>query len=405
VTFHNEVVVDVPIDPLAEAAPVYDRPQKEPSYLREVTQEIDVKEPVISQRSIVNSQQSMVNCKECSYLDVIHALLSSPTIASKKWVYRQYDHMVMTGTVEKPGSDAAIVRVGDSNKAVCLTTNCNSRYVYLNPKVGGQIAVAESGRNIVCSGGTPLAVTDCLNFGNPERPEIMWQFVQACEGLAEACREFNTPVVSGNVSLYNETNEQSIYPTPTIGMVGLLKDLNDRIGGHFEHENDVIILLGETYPEIGGSEYVKMMTGQIQGPCPRLDFDAEKTLWKSVHSLNQKNLIKSAHDLSEGGLIVSLFESSFPQNMGFKIEIHSDLRADHFLFGESQSRILISIAKESIRDVLSILKKSEVPYLFIGDVRKNQATLLYNNKTILDDSLIRFKDSYETGFVKKIFKS
>lgn len=380
----NETVVDVPIDPLAHAAPIYDRPQKEPTYLKTVTKEVEVAEPQ-------------------DYNKIILDLLSSPTIASKKWVYRQYDHMVMTGTVIKPGADAGLVRVADTHKAVSVSVGCNSRYVYLNPRMGAQIAVAETGRNVVCTGAKPLAITDCLNFGNPERPEIMWQFVQACEGISEACRELNTPVVSGNVSLYNETHEESIFPTPTIGMVGLLKDIQHRIGAGFVQESDVIILLGETFSEIGGSEYMKLVTGKIQGPCPNLDLQVEKNLWKTVDVLNRGKFLRSAHDLSEGGLIVSLFESAFFAQMGFKIEIHSDLRADHFLFGESQSRILISVAKDKVREVLPVLKNSKTQYLFLGDVRKNHATVLFNGKPLVDQPLKAFYEAYTTGFEKGIF--
>lgn len=384
VTYRNETVVDVPIDPLAEAAPVYDRPFKEPAYLKEVTREPCLAEPD-------------------DYKKACLQLLSSPMIASKKWVYQQYDYMVMTGTVETPGSDAALVRVGDTEKAVSLTINCNSRYVYLNPFVGAQIAVAESGRNIVCSGAKPMAVTDCLNFGNPERPEIMWQFVKACEGIAAACRVLDTPVVSGNVSFYNETGETGIFPTPTIGMVGLLNNLEDRIRGAFVKESDVIILLGDTHPEIGGSEYMKLATGRIQGPCPKLNLKAEKHLWNLINELNQKKLLRSAHDLSEGGLVVALFESSFPNHMGFKIEIKSDLRPDHFLFSESQSRILISISPESVHEVLPLIKKSETPFLFLGDVRRGLATIVYNGQTLVDEAMDTFRWAYDTGFQHRLF--
>lgn len=378
------VVVNLPIDPLAAAAPIYDRPQREPEYLKTATKEVSLKEPA-------------------NYRELFIKVLSSPTIASKKWVYRQYDHMVMTGTVRKPGMDAALVRIEDTKKAVAVTAGCNSRYVYLNPYVGAQIAVAECGRNIVCTGATPLAITDCLNFGNPERPEIMWQFVKACEGISEACRKLDTPVVSGNVSLYNETATENILPTPTIGMVGLLKDLKHRLGGAFENETDVIILLGETMPEIGGSEYVKLSTGEIKGPCPKISLNDEFDLWQLILSLNQKKLLHSAHDLSEGGLLVALFESAFAGGKGFKIEINSSLRADEFLFSESQSRILITIGKEKIRDVLPLLKESTVPYLFIGDVRNEGATILYNGKKMIDEPVAAFKEAYETGFEKQVF--
>lgn len=392
IKFHGETVVDLPIDPLALAAPIYDRPQKPLSYLESVVVLPEIPEPRNLSAAIVN-------------------VLSSPTIASKKWVYRQYDHMVMTGTALKPGGDAALVRIeddhaggGHSTKAVAVTCGCNSRYVYLNPLVGAQIAVAECGRNIVCTGAKPLAITDCLNFGNPENPEIMGQFAQACQGISQACAAFQTPVVSGNVSLYNETNGVSIFPTPTIGMVGLLRNVNQRVGSFFRGETDVIILLGATKDELGGSEYVKQVTGKIAGPCPTLDMKAEKDLWDLVLVLSQQSLLSSAHDVSEGGLITTLLESSFAKDLGFKIEIRSDLRVDRYLFSESQSRIVISIAKEKIRDVLVLLKASAVPFLPLGDVRKGRCTLIYNGQTLVDESLSVFADAYEGGFERGIFK-
>lgn len=387
IKFHGETVVDLPIDPLALAAPIYDRPQKKPSYLESVAVLPEIPEPK-------------------NFSDAIVKVLSSPTIASKKWVYRQYDHMVMTGTVLKPGGDAALVRIegGQGKKAVAVTCGCNSRYVYLNPNLGAEIAVAECGRNIVCTGAKPLAITDCLNFGNPENPEIMWQFAQACQGISEACASFQTPVVSGNVSLYNETNGVSIFPTPTIGMVGLLNDVNQRVGCFFQAETDVIILLGATKDELGGSEYAKQMTGKIAGACPTLDMKAEKALWDLVLNLSRKSLLSSAHDVSEGGLITTLLESSFAGGLGFKVELRSDLRVDHYLFSESQSRIVISIAKEKIRDVLSILKASTVPFLPLGDVRKGRCTLIYNSQTLVDESLSVFAQAHQDGFERGIFK-
>lgn len=383
ITFKGETVVDVPIDPLAEAAPVYDRPQKEPEYLKTVTQKVSLPEPKDYQQTILD-------------------LLASPTIASKKWVYRQYDHMVMTGTIAKPGSDAALVRVRDTNKAVSVTANCNSRYVYLNPRVGGQIAVAESGRNIVCTGATPLAITDCLNFGNPEKPEIMWQFVKACEGLSDACKAFNTPVVSGNVSFYNETNDEGIFPTPSVGMVGLLKNIDDRLGGAFEENGDVIVLLGETKDEMGGSEYVKLSTGKIQGPCPSLDMAVEKNLWETIWHLNGQKLLRSAHDLSEGGLAVSLFESAFVHGKGFKVDLQTALRADSFLFSESQSRILISVSVSNWESVESYLK-DKIPYQRLGVVTDDRVCLNVGSSILIDEKLSIFSEAYHGGFEKKVF--
>jgi phosphoribosylformylglycinamidine synthase len=384
IKFKGEVAADLPIDPLAQAAPVYDRPQKKPAYLAGLAGNPEIPEP---------------NDLAGAALEV----LASPSVASKRWVWRQYDHMVMTGTVAGPGGDAALVRVGDSKKAVSVTSNCNSRYVYLDPSVGAQIAVAESGRNIVCTGAMPLATTDCLNFGNPENPEIMWQFVKACEGIAAACRTLKTPIVSGNVSLYNETKGESIFPTPMIGMVGLLDNLDLRLDAAFKSENDVILLLGETHDELGGSEYLKSVTGKIDGRCPSLDLNAEAALWVLVLNLNRQRLLRSAHDLSEGGLLTALFESSFALGTGFKIEVESELRADRFFFSESQSRILVSLSRESVPKALPFLKKSGVPFTFLGDVRLGRATILFNGKAVLDESVGPFRAVYEGGFEKSVF--
>jgi phosphoribosylformylglycinamidine synthase II len=386
ISFKNETVADLPIDPLAHAAPIYDRPRKRPAYLDVVTKNPELAEPT-------------------DYAALAVKILSSPTIASKKWVYRQYDHMVMTGTAQLPGGDAALVRVNDTNKAVALTVNCNSRYVYLDPRMGSQLAVAECGRNIVCTGAKPLAITDCLNFGNPENPEIMWQFVESCQGISEACKAFDTPVVSGNVSLYNETNGESIFPTPGIGMVGLLKGLNKRLDIAFKDDGDVLILLGETKAEIGGSEYVKLLTGKIQGPCPQLDMTAEKRLWELLLSLRDGGSLKSAHDLSEGGLLVSLFESAIAGKKGFKAEIRTELRSDHYLLSESPSRILISVGKKAVPDLLPWLKASTLPYSVIGYVKTDAAAVTINGKTLFDQSLEAFQEAHETGFEKGIFGS
>lgn len=384
VRHQGQIVVDLPIDPLAAAAPVYDRPQERPTWLDEVTRLPEIPEPQ-------------------DYAETALTLTGSSTLASKKWVYRQYDHMVMASTVMGPGSDAALVRIGESAKAVSLTSNCNSRYVYLNPRVGAAIAVAESARNIVCTGATPLAVTDCLNFGNPERPDIMWQFVEACQGISAACEAFNTPVVSGNVSFYNETNGVSIFPTPMIGMVGVIQDLAKRVSSSFQAVGDIVILLGEMRGELGGSEYVKQVTGEIRGACPELDFNREKELWKTLQDLQGKNWLRSAHDLSEGGLWLALVECCENLSFGFKGEINSPLRADSTLFGESQSRVLVSVTKKNVPDVLEFLKGQPVPFLFLGEVRAARLTLFYNGKPLIDVDHQLYFNAYRQGFEKHLF--
>ena len=235
-------------------------------------------------------------------------LLSQPTVASKEWVYQQYDYMVRTNTVVAPGSDASVVRIRGTRKALAMTTDCNSRYVYLDPEMGGKIAVAEAARNIVCSGAEPLAITDNLNFGNPEKPEVFWQIEKAADGMSEACRYLNTPVIGGNVSLYNETSGTAIYPTPVVGMVGLVTDLDHITTQHFKNSGDLIYLVGETKDEFGGSELQKLMYGKIFGKAPELNIDIEKERQDQLLAAIRAGLIQSAHDLSEGGLAVAVAE-------------------------------------------------------------------------------------------------
>ena len=271
-------------------------------------------------------------------------LLSQPTIASKEWVYDQYDYMVRTNTVVPPGSDAAVLRIRGTRKALVMTTDCNSRYIYLDPETGGKIAVAEAARNIVCSGGIPLAVTDCLNFGSPEKPEIFWQLEKAVDGMSEACRKLETPVIGGNVSLYNETNGTAVFPTPVVGMVGLIEDLNHITTQAFQTEGDLIYLLGTTKAEFGGSELQKLVKGDYSGKAPEIDLDTERNLQRQLLEAIRSGYVASAHDLSEGGLAVALAESVLSGKKGAKVRISGEPVVD--LFSESQSRFLVSVKWE-----------------------------------------------------------
>ena len=318
---------------LGGGAPVYIREQKEPEYLKE-TRSFDLKllpEPE--------------NLKE-TFLKVF----SSPNIVSKQWVYHQYDTMVRTNTIVGPGCDSAVIYIKGTNKALAMKTDCNARYVYLNPKEGTKIAVAECARNIVCSGGIPLGVTNCLNFGNPYKPEIYWQFAQAITGMGEASRKFDTPVTGGNVSFYNESPYAAVYPTPTIGMVGLVEDLKHITTSYFKDEGDVIYLLGEDNEEIGGSEYLKVIHNKVAGDCPQINLDKEKKLQNTLLNFIRKGLIKSAHDISEGGIVAALAECCIinqERQIGCEVEIPIKSRKDFSLFSESQSRVIISVSKEN----------------------------------------------------------
>ncbi|MDQ0880860.1 phosphoribosylformylglycinamidine synthase subunit PurL [Peribacillus sp. V2I11] len=324
----GEIVAEVPVDALAEEAPIYHKPSSEPQYFRDF-QSMTAEVPVIG-----------------DYKETLVSLLKQPTISSKEWVYDQYDYMVRTNTVVSPGSDAAVVRVRGTNKALAMTTDCNSRFIYLDPETGGKIAVAEAARNIICSGAEPLAITDCLNFGNPEKPEIFWQLEKAADGMSEACRSLSTPVIGGNVSLYNETNGEAIYPTPVVGMVGLVSDLQHITTQTFKNESDLIYVVGEAKVEFGGSELQKMLEGKIFGRAPELDLAVEQKRQQQILTAIQKGLVASAHDLSEGGLAVALAESLFgASKLGAKVDISGEPVSE--LFSETQSRFLLSINPEN----------------------------------------------------------
>ncbi|MCA1041834.1 phosphoribosylformylglycinamidine synthase subunit PurL [Bacillus infantis] len=323
----GEVVADVPADALAEEAPVYHKPSREPEYFREF-QAMEKEIPAAG-----NAGETLMR------------LLQQPTIASKEWVYDQYDYMVRTSTVVSPGSDAAVVRIRGTRKALAMTTDCNSRYLYLDPETGGKIAVAEAARNIIASGAEPLAITDCLNFGNPEKPEIFWQLEKAADGMSSACLALNTPVIGGNVSLYNETNGTAVYPTPVVGMVGLVEDVDHITTQSFKQAGDLIYLLGETKAEFGGSELQKLVHGEIFGKAPELDLETEAKNQEQVLKAIRAGLVSSAHDLAEGGLAVAAAESVIgSEGLGASIRISGDETSA--LFSESQSRFLLSVKKE-----------------------------------------------------------
>ncbi|TWW11484.1 phosphoribosylformylglycinamidine synthase subunit PurL [Dellaglioa algida] len=318
----GKIVANLPVDSLTSDVPVYHKEQKEPARINQFKNQDDF-------------IPEIENVRE-TWLD----LLRQPTIASKASLYETYDSQVKVNTVVKPGSDAGVIRIRETNKALAMTTDCNARYIYLNPKIGGQIAVSEAARNIVASGGRPLAITDCLNYGRPENPEVFWEFDQSAIGISEACELFNTPVISGNVSLYNEFNEQAIYPTPMIGMVGLIKDVKHITTQDFKHLNDLLYLIGTTYDDFNGSEIQKMVSGKISGDLTHFDLKQEKRNQELVLEAIESDLVESAHDLSEGGLAVALSESAFKNDLGMTVEL--DI-TDAQLFSETQSRFILSV--------------------------------------------------------------
>jgi phosphoribosylformylglycinamidine synthase len=319
----GEVAAEVPVDALAEDAPVYHKPSKVPAYY-EAFQAMKPITPVV--------EDVMATWKD---------VLAMPSIASKRWVYEQYDHMVQTSTVVAPGSDAAVIRIRETEKSLAMTTDCNAKYVYLDPRVGGAIAVAEAARNIVASGAEPLALTDCLNFGSPDKPEGFWQLDQAVEGMAEACRTLDTPVIGGNVSLYNESNGQAIYPTPVVGMVGLIEKPEHITTSFAKQAGDVVFLLGETKAEFGGSALQMLQDGKVSGHAPTLDLQEERQTQKALLQAIREGLVTAAHDVSEGGLSAALPELVF--GTGFGVDVTIDTELVTALFSESQSRFLVTV--------------------------------------------------------------
>ncbi len=349
---------------LGGGAPVYIREIKKPAYIDEV------------RKYDFNSLQQPENLAE-TFLKVF----SSPNIVSKRWVYEQYDSMVRTNTIVGPGCDAAVVYIKGTNKALAMKTDCNSRYVYLNPKEGTKIAVAESARNIVCSGGVPLAITNCLNFGNPYKPEMYWQFKEAIEGMGEACRFFDTPVTGGNVSFYNESPNTAVYPTPTIGMVGLVEKLENVTTSFFKDNDDLIYVLGEDFEELGGSEYLKIIHGKVAGDSPKINLEAEKKLHDTILSFINQKLIKSAHDISEGGIIAALAECCIMNNenlIGASVNIPIKSRKDFSFFSESQSRIIVSVSTEKKNEFEKSLKENNQFFNYLGTTGGN--VLSVNNE-------------------------
>jgi phosphoribosylformylglycinamidine synthase len=351
----GKVVVELPIAPLVHAAPVYERPAKRPAWQDQV-QALDFAYPGDS--------------RPC-WNDILKKLVSSPNLCSKKWVYTQYDHMVGTDTVVLPGSDAAVLRIKGTKKGVALSVDCNARWCYLDPYWGAAHAIAECARNIAASGGRALAVTDCLNFGNPERPEIMWQFEQACLGMSLACKTLGTPIVSGNVSFYNETGKDAIYPTPAIAMIGVVEDIERHATQFFKDEGDIVILLGENTDELGGSEYLKQIHGKVKGAPPTLNFDREINLQKTVLSAIGRGVVKSAHDISTGGIAVAVAECCMKDGgdcIGATIKLEDRIRGDAMLFGEAAGRIVVTCDPKNAELLLTIAKSFSCPAGVIGKV-------------------------------------
>ena len=343
----GEVVVDVPARSLADEGPVYERPLKPPAGRR--------RKPTDPTTLDIGPRQA--------FLDV----LGSPSIASKRWVWEQYDFLVQGGTVVGPGSDAAIIRVEGTNKGLALSSDGNGRYGALDPYLGAVHAVAESARNVACSGAKPLAITNCLNFGNPERPEVMWQFSETVRGMADACKAFDTPVTGGNVSFYNESGDSAIWPTPVIGMLGLIEDYRLAVGSDFRTGGHPIYLLGETAAEFGGSEFAEAVVAEHAGKPPTLDLEAEHALHGFLLEASSKRLLASAHDCSDGGLAVALAESAMPGGVGFEVTLPDLLHPLVALFSESASRVVVTVERKRAAALESLAASHGVPCARIGE--------------------------------------
>ena len=349
ISFKGEVVVDIPVDAVVNLCPAYDRPIAAPAppppapALQAMPRPADLGETLLR-------------------------LLASPSIADKEWVFRQYDHMVQVNTVFLPGADAAVLRIKGSRRALAMTLDCNSLYTRLDPRTGARIAVAEACRNLACVGARPIGVTNCLNFGNPEKPEVMGQFEQAVAGLAEACRTFGIPVTGGNVSFYNDTEGLSIHPTPVLGVVGIIADVRKAVRPGFRAAGDAVVLVGESLDELGGTEYLKTIHGLEAGSPPMIDLEQEKRNQEFVLEAIEAGLVRSAHDLSEGGLAVALAECAFhsPRKIGCEVDLAGGLREDALLFGESQSRILMTCRPADLSGLLKTAAARGVPAQAIG---------------------------------------
>lgn len=369
---HDKLEAEIPAESLVlgGGAPVYDRKYEAPAYFEKINAFDPASIPVPTDLRKIAEQ-----------------LIEVPNIVNKKWIYNQYDSMVGTGnTSTNDPSDAAVVLVKETGKALAVTTDCNSRYVHADPYKGTMIAVSEAARNIVCSGGTPLGVTNCLNFGNPYDPQVYYQFVHAIKGMGEACKKFDTPVTGGNVSFYNQNPDGAVYPTPTIGMVGLLDSEKDKMTLGFKNEGDLVYLIGQSTNDINSSEYLHKILNVQYSPAPHFELEEEFQLQQAVLSLIQSNLINSAHDVSEGGLFITLIESGFVNNLGFDLrQGENQVRKDAFWFGESQSRIVVSVSPASKQKFESALQSLQQPFQLLGTVKSRDLIVDGENWGILSD--------------------
>jgi phosphoribosylformylglycinamidine synthase len=349
-TFGGAVVADVPARSLADEGPVYTRAMAAPAEVEDAIAD----DPTFATVTMPPDEAFL-------------AVLGSPNVASKRWVWEQYDSIVLGGTVVPPGADAALVRIEGTLKAIALSTDGKGRFGALDPYLGAAHAVAESARNVACVGATPLAITNCLNFGNPERPQVMWQFAQSVRGIADACRVFGTPVTGGNVSFYNESGSSAIWPTPVIGMLGLIEDYRLAVRGGFTGNGSWIYLLGETFAELGGSEFAEVVLGSVTGRPPALDLERERRLHRLLIGAARSDLLESAHDCAEGGIAIALAESAIAGGVGFAVTLPGDQPGHVGLFSESASRVVVSVAPERATELEDAAAEGGVLFTRLGE--------------------------------------
>lgn len=385
---HGELEAEVPAESLVlgGGAPVYERAYKAPGYLEEI-QRFDPATIAIPRDLKETARQ----------------LIQIPSIASKRWIYTQYDSMVGTANASTNApSDAAIVLVKETEKALAVTTDCNGRYVFADPYKGAMIAVAEAARNIVCSGGRPVAITNCLNFGNPYDPEVYYQFVHAIKGMGEACRKFDTPVTGGNVSFYNQSPDGAVYPTPTIGMVGVVENLGSRMTLDFKKAGDHIYLIGQNRDDLGSSEYLHKILGVQFSPAPHFDLEEEFALQQVIHTLIGSGIIASAHDVSEGGLFIAMMESAMPGELGFRAFSTAGIRKDACWLGEAQSRVVVTVSPEKAVELENMLSGFTTPFEKIGEVTQDQQVSIDGKSW---GTIQEWKDLYEQVLERQLSKS
>ncbi len=396
VIHEQETVADIPVSALTDEAPLYERPMTSP------------KSKVQSPKSEEQSTKHKVQ----NHNDSLLKLLASPNLASKQFVYRQYDHMVRTNTAVLPGADAAVVRIKETRRALAMSLDGNGRYCAANPREGAKLIVAEAARNVVCVGARPLAITNCLNFASPERPEVMWSFSEVIDGMAEACRAFNTPVVSGNVSFYNETEGRGIIPTPVIGMIGLVEDVRRVVQPGFKQEGDVIALLGITADDLSISEYAATVDGVSTeamiagGAVPKIDLQAERAVQNVCLEAAAAGLLASAHDCSDGGLVVALAECCFSslnrQSLGAAINLSDSLPPTSALFSESPSRIIISFPASSSAALENIAARENCPFTVIGQVGGNSLRIRLREEEVISAEVSGMEEVWRTSLSKKL---